>query len=120
MGGRGGLTIKIFDVFREMCGEHSCGQTFETIERDNHTEVQCIVAIPVSRFPHPDAEVFFTESIVRLTDSGLLPAERHAVSNSGLVSGVEREDQCPYRPDECVGEHVSFAIHGLAFRHRVW
>lgn len=93
----------------------ACGVTIDFVgDATLSSEMQWVIAFPTTK----KQMTHFTDGVqklrVDLERVGLEPiAVRHFSHSNNLPNGVAIEGVCPFRPGNCLGEHVIATGHGL-------
>lgn len=99
--------MKLIDQLTQAWNGDACGVTIDIVgNEDANAELQWVLAIPVT--PDTAREVLVRVGALRnqLSLDGFLPVDSNSDASLRLPNGQAVEAECPYRPDECLGQHV--------------
>lgn len=113
--GRLGHRLRLFEALLREWSQHSCGLTIDLVGNAQlSSELQWVIAVPL-REQHVDTVLRSIDSLrEKLEHNGLrtVSAERFDPAAT-LPNGTSIEPSCPYRPEDCAGEHLVATGHGL-------
>lgn len=109
------MAKRLFNRLVDEWSGQACGLTVDLVGSSQpNSEVQWVLAFPV-RSDGIDAQLAATEMLrADLLNFGYVDASDQQFDVSAeLPNGVSLEDDCPYRPATCSGNHVVVTGHGF-------
>jgi len=99
--------VKLIDQLTQVWHGDACGVTIDIVGNDaTDAELQWVLAIPVTSETAPDVLVRVGALRNQLSADGFYPVDPEASALVRLPNSQAVESECPYRPDQCVGQHV--------------
>lgn len=107
--------MRLIEHLAQAWSGNACGVTIDIVGEAKQTaELQWVIAIPVAHHSPEDVMAGVNDLRAELQAEGFTPIDQEFKgSSSGLPNELALESECPYRPAECVGQHVVASGRGL-------
>ena len=108
--------MKLIDQLTQAWNGNACGVTIDIVgNEETNAELQWVLAIPVTADTAREVLVRVGDLRNQLSRDGFLPSHSDSQASFRLPNSQAVESECPYRPDECLGEHVVASGRGRFF-----
>lgn len=102
-----GNNVKLIDQLTQAWNGDACGVTIDIVgNEESNAELQWVLAIPITSDTAPEVLARVGALRDQLSLDGFLPVDSTSEASLRLPNSQAVEAECPYRPTECLGEHV--------------